>query len=408
MMDKRALPPLLLLFCLTLIPHQLTSASGFEAPIYGGGTFRLSDYRGKVVVLIFSQPTCSHCKKFIPLLADAWRSDPELSSSRYVVAVAMYSPSDPQASLPAFRSYNPPPNWILLTVSWSHLLQFGVKYTATVVIIDPSGDLFAKIDPRDVPYIPDMVSTTIEKVKEAYHRPTSLEVSLPSEVRAGEPLVISGTVSSVNSVRVVLVSPSGAEEEYSAMVSSGRFRISLTLPEPGEWIVRVIAGSTVEERRVTVKTAPEVKFKVLYGKYDREAASILGLEAMKAGNHLPDGDLIILGGPKANELASQLNEELGITVDINGSRGLIRVGDHVWRFRVEYGRSDYALIASLERDGRKIVLAEGLTRFGTRAAAIKVAEGGVDGIVIIRWVDDNGNGVVDPEEVEVIFRGSWP
>ncbi len=411
-MNRRALPLLLLLIPI-LIPQQLTSASGFEAPIYGGGTFRLSDYRGKVVVLVFSQPTCSHCKKFIPLLADAWRSDPELSSGRYVVAVAMYSPSNPQASLPAFRSYNPPPSWILLTVSWSHLLQFGVRYTATVVIIDPSGNLFAKIDPRDVPYIPDMVSTTIERAKEAYHRPSELEVSVPSRVVAGEPLVVSGNVSGVNSVRVILVSPSGAEEEYSAMVSSGHFRISLTLSEPGEWIVRVIAGSTTEERRVSVEPASEaksseVKFKVLYGKHDREAASILGLESMRAGNQLPSGNLIILGGPKANELASQLNEELGITMDINGSRGVIGIGDRVWRFRIEYGRSDYALIASLERDGRKIVLGEGLTRFGTRAAAIKIAEGEMEGIAVVRWVDDNGNGEVDPEEVEVIFRGSWP
>ncbi len=158
-MKRTIIPLLLLVLCLSsLLP---TSASGFEAPIYGGGTFKLSDYRGKVVVLIFSQPTCSHCKKFIPLLAEAWRTDSELSSGRYVAAVAMYSPSNPQAVLPAFRSYNPPSSWILLAVSWSHLLHFGVKYTATVVIIDPSGNLFAKIEPEDVSYIPDMVSATV-------------------------------------------------------------------------------------------------------------------------------------------------------------------------------------------------------------------------------------------------------
>ncbi len=404
-MNRAIILLLLSMLCLPILP---TSASGFEAPIYGGGTFKLSDYRGKVVVLIFSQPTCSHCKKFIPLLADAWRTDPELSSGRYIVAVAMYSPSNPQAILPAFRSYNPPSSWILLTVSWSHLLHFGVKYTATVVIIDPSGNLFAKIEPEDVPYIPDMVSVTVEKVKEAYHRPVDLEVDIPSRVQVGEPLVVSGTATGVNSVRIVLVSPDGVKGEYSAMVSSGHFQISLTLSEPGEWIVRVIAGSTVEERRVRAEIPSEVHFRVLYGEHDREAASILGLEAIRSGDELPDGDLIILGGPKANELAARLNEELGIVVNINGSRGIIKVGGRVWRFQVEYGRSDYALIASLERDGRRIVLGEGLTRFGTRAAAIKIADGGIDGITIIRWMDDNGNGEVDPEEVEVIFRGSWP
>ncbi len=401
---KRAIPLLLL----SLTPLLLVSASGFEAPIHGGGTFRLSDYRGKVVVLIFSQPTCSHCKKFIPLLADAWRSDPELSSDNYVVAIAMYSPSDPQAVLPAFRSYNPPPSWILLAVSWSHLVHFGVKYTATVVIIDPSGNLFSKIDPRDIPYIPDMVSATVKRVKEAYHHSIKLEVSVPDEVILGEPLVISGSAPGVDNVKLVLISPDGAEEEYSAMVLSGSFRMSLTLPEPGEWVVRVIAGSSVEERRVSVRVAPETTFKVLYGRYDLEAASILGLEVERAGDELPDGNLIILGGPRANKLAARLNEELGMEVDVNGSRGIIRVRDRVWRLHVEYGHSDYALVAFLERDGRKIILGEGLTRFGTRAAAIKIAEGDLDGIAIVRWMDDNGDGKVDPEEVEVIFRGSWP
>ncbi len=403
---KRAITLLLLsMLCLSSLP---TSASGFEAPIYGGGTFKLSDYRGKVVVLIFSQPTCSHCKKFIPLLADAWRTDPELSSGRYVAAVAMYSPSNPQAVLPAFRSYNPPSSWILLTVSWSHLLYFGIKYTATVVIIDPSGNLFVKIEPEDVPYIPDMVSVTVKKVKEAYYRLVDLEVDIPSRVEVGESLVVSGTASGVNGVRIVLVSPNGVEEEYSAMVSSGHFQISLTLSEPGEWVVRVIAGSTVEERRVRAEISSGVHFRVLYGEHDREAASILGLEARKAGDELPDGNIIILGGPKANELAARLNEELGIVVDIDGSKGIIKLGDRVWRFQVEYGRSDYALVTSLERSGRRIVLGEGLTRFGTRVAAIKIAEGGIDGVIIVRWMDDNGNGEVDPEEVEVIFRGSWP
>ncbi len=233
-------------------------------------------------------------------------------------------------------------------------------------------------------------------------------MNVPGRVPVGEPLVVSGTASGVNSVRIVLVSPDGIEEEYSAMASSGHFRISLTLSEPGEWIVRVIAGSTTEERRVRVEAPSETGYRILYGKHDREAASILGLEAKRAGDELPDGNLIVLGGPKANKLAAQLNEELGIVVDINGSRGAIRVGDRVWRFQVEYGRSDYALITFLERDGRRIVLGEGLTRFGTRAAAIKIGEGGIDGIIVVRWVDDNGNGEVDPEEVEVIFRGSWP
>ncbi|MDK2372807.1 MAG: redoxin domain-containing protein [Candidatus Korarchaeota archaeon] len=403
---KRAIILLLLsMLCLYILS---TSASGFEAPIYGGGTFKLSDYRGKIVVLIFSQPTCSHCKKFIPLLADAWRTDPELSSGRYVAAVAMYSPSNPQAVLPAFRSYNPPSSWILLKVSWSHFLYFGIQYTATVVIIDPSGNLFAKIEPEDVPYIPDMVSFTVEKVKEAYHRPVDLEVDIPGRVGVGEPLVVSGTAFGVNGVRIVLVSPDGVEEEYSATVSSGHFQISLTLAELGEWIVRVIAGSAVEERKVRAEVSSSVHFRVLYGEHDREAASILGMETMRSGDELPDGDLIILGGPKANELTAQLNEELGIVVDISGSRGIIKARDRVWRFQVEYGRSDYALIASLERYGRRIVLGEGLTRFGTRAAAIKIADGEIDGVIIVRWVDDNGNGEVDPEEVEVIFRGSWP
>ncbi len=402
--------PLILLMLPPLTPSSAAGTADWTAPKYEGGTFRLSDYRGKVVVLIFSQPTCSHCKRFVPMLASAWRSDPELSSDRYVVAVAMYSPYNPDAALPAFRSYNPPPGWILLLASWPNLVYFGVRYTATVVIIDPSGNVFAKIDPRDVPYIPDMVNVTVRKAKEAYHRAVDLQALVPSRIAAGEPLIIRGNVSGVNSVRVVLISPEGREEDYRAMVSSGHFQLSVTLSEPGTWTVRIMAGSTVRESKVRVVEGSAPTFTVLYGRHDRQAASILGMNATRAGEEMPQGNIIVLGGPVANPLASRLNGELGIRVEVNGSRGIIGVGARVWRFSISYGKSDYAIVASVERDDRRIILGEGLTRYGTRAAAILLSKSGgqVDGVMIIRWVDDNGNGSVDPGEVEVIFRGSLP
>lgn len=388
------------------------SSPNFEAPIYGGGTFRLSDYRGKVVVLVFAQPTCSHCREFIPMLANAWRSDPELSSDNYVVAVAMYSPNNPSAAEPAFRSYNPPSSWLLILASWSNLVQFGVKYTSTVIIIDPSGNVYAKLDPRYFPKIPLMVNATIEKAKEASKLGASKSVTLaldvPKKAKQGETIILNGVVKPrVSEVSVVLVSPRGKKETFSAVPdSTGSFHLPVSLDEAGRWTVKVIAGPSSEQVSVIVEPTEAM---VLYGTHDREAASFLGMKSEPAGEELSPGNLIILGGPKANPLSKLLNRELGVAVDINGSMGIIKVGKQVWRLKVRYGRLDYALVISTERDGRSIILGEGLTRYGTRAAALLIAKGKLSSdVTIIRWSDDNGDGEVQLDEVYEIYRSSLP
>jgi peroxiredoxin len=41
----------------------------FELPLLGGGEMRLSQWRGKNLLLIFFDPACSHCQKMVPQLA---------------------------------------------------------------------------------------------------------------------------------------------------------------------------------------------------------------------------------------------------------------------------------------------------------------------------------------------------
>lgn len=399
--------PMLLIALISIPLVGTISSQDFEAPMYGGEIFKLSNYRGKVVVLVFAQPTCSHCKKFVPLLASAWRSDIELSSGEYVVAVAMYSPSNPSAAEPAFRSYNPPPGWLLLFASWSNLVQFGVKYTSTVVIVDPSGNVYAKMDPIVVPNIPQMVTMTIEKAKTA-SKSVSLTLDVPDRVIQGETITLSGVVKPrISEVSIIVTSPRGKKGIYSAVPdSSGYFSLPISLDEAGKWIIKITAG--LSSRQVSVVVGP-ARARVLYGTYDQKAASLLGMESEPAGEELPPGNLIILGGPRANPLSKLLNGELGVTLDINGSVGIVKVGKQDWRFRIEYGRLDYALIISTEGNGRSITLGEGLTRYGTRAASLLIAEGKMSSdIAIIRWSDDNGDGEVQLGEVEVIYRSSLP
>ena len=58
----------------SLAPADSQRAPDFSRPTMDGGTFRLSDYRGEVVVLNFWATWCSPCRKEIPAFVNMQRA----------------------------------------------------------------------------------------------------------------------------------------------------------------------------------------------------------------------------------------------------------------------------------------------------------------------------------------------
>ncbi len=53
-------------------------APGFEAPLLNGGSFRLQEHRGSVVILSFWASWCGPCREELPALAALQKSRPDL------------------------------------------------------------------------------------------------------------------------------------------------------------------------------------------------------------------------------------------------------------------------------------------------------------------------------------------
>ena len=411
---------LLILALLVLFPSY--ASLDFQAKIYDDGTFKLSEHRGKVVVLIFVQTTCSHCRSTLPLIADRWRSDPYLTSGGYLGVIISLSPLHPQTDTGVeddwnfYQSVNPPNNWILIPEAWDLLNLFDVKYTTTVIVIDPQGNLFRKITPETKPRIDDFVDYVFDSIKQAGNLPENpneevkITAVVPSEVYVGQSVKISGSLSpAVDRITIEVRWPSGYSKNYSVLTVDGRFTFSFTPREPGRWAIKIIAGPSSKEYQLTARLMVSLQinqtFKAYYGTFDQEAAEILGLETQKAGTTLPPGNIILLGGPKANHLSKLINQMEGITVENKEGRSYIKVNSYELKTIVSYGKSDYALIYALEYKGRKIILVEGLTRYGTRAGALYLWSGYAAGntLVIIKWTDYDGNGDVSLQEIKEVY-----
>ncbi len=155
---------------------------------------------------------------------------------------------------------------------------------------------------------------------------------------------------------------------------------------------------------------------VIGSENDRAAANILrdafGLNdavLVKSLSDQPEGDLFIIGGPEVNILAATYNKPLGIeiktyptiTISVNGKSLSIK--------RSDYGKADIAVIAIGEVSGRKVVLVEGGTRYGTEAAALflakNVAQLTGSTWAIIQWADQNGDGKIQLDEIAVKYSG---
>jgi peroxiredoxin len=125
-------------------------APDFELPAIDGGTVRLSDYRGKVLVINFWTKSCAPCLREMPSvnqLAKVFKNHPNVE---LLTITTDESAQDAIATLSSVL--NEPPAFRTVVDSDSAIVfgKYGTKLYPETWFIDPNGVIRARVDgPRD-------------------------------------------------------------------------------------------------------------------------------------------------------------------------------------------------------------------------------------------------------------------
>jgi len=122
-------------------------APDFELPKIGGGTARLSSYRGKTVILNFWTKTCRPCLEEMPSLASLSKAlafHPEIA---LLTVSTDESAEDARETLKSVLGGAEPPFLVMIDPEFKVVRDtFGTKLYPETWFIDPSGVIRARID----------------------------------------------------------------------------------------------------------------------------------------------------------------------------------------------------------------------------------------------------------------------
>jgi len=121
-------------------------APDFRLQKLDGGTARLSDWRGRVVVLNFWSVTCVECKKELPSLAQIAQTLKARGDAEVITITPDESPDDVKNMLAATVGNKPPFEVLLDPGSRIITDQFGTKLYPETWFIDKEGVIRARID----------------------------------------------------------------------------------------------------------------------------------------------------------------------------------------------------------------------------------------------------------------------
>lgn len=125
-------------------------APDFELPSLDGRTVRLSDYRGKVVILNFWTKTCTPCLREMPSLNQLARVLEGYPDIKMLTITTDESAADAASTLKSVLSEAPAFPTLVDAESKVVLGGYGTSLYPETWIIDPQGIIRARIDgPRD-------------------------------------------------------------------------------------------------------------------------------------------------------------------------------------------------------------------------------------------------------------------
>jgi peroxiredoxin/uncharacterized membrane protein YphA (DoxX/SURF4 family) len=122
---------------------QLTQrAPDITLPTVTGGTLKLSQYRGKVVLLVFWSMTCPSCQKKMPLLQQAF----EREDTDKVAIITVHGPGR-EAAIKSYCSSQGLTLPVLLDLTADAGTPYNVMQLPASFILDPSG-VIRSVDPE--------------------------------------------------------------------------------------------------------------------------------------------------------------------------------------------------------------------------------------------------------------------
>ncbi len=122
---------------------------------------------------------------------------------------------------------------------------------------------------------------------------------------------------------------------------------------------------------------------------------------------------LVIGGPLVNKVSEKYNQYMGVSFEREGGRLRLVVGNESYGFsKGMFGKEDYAFLGLLFMDGKPMVFLEGVTRFGTVAAAKYLLQHmglGDKHYVVVHWVDSDSSGTVTGNDlIEAVQQGTYP
>lgn len=121
-------------------------APDFELEKLSGGKGRLSDYRGKAVILNFWTKDCRPCLEEMPSLAELGRILKQNRSVRLVTITTDDTREDVRATLASILGGEPPFDVLIDPEAQVVADKFGTKLYPETWFIDPKGVIRARVD----------------------------------------------------------------------------------------------------------------------------------------------------------------------------------------------------------------------------------------------------------------------
>jgi len=222
-----------------IIVLSLPQAPDFSTKTYDGKTISYSDLRGKVIILVFYQYYCPHCRVEIPKLSSSLSN----CAGDYIVLMDGLG-GDVDKDYDFFLS-NANKNWLFIPEDFDLAKKYGVSGVPTIVIIDTNGNIFKIISGESDENFCDLVIAAggMKAHTSDVRMPLPTSISINVERNHSDEVVVEGKLYSGTFCvpnRTVKISLADMEK-WVLTDTEGRFSTILNvsqLPE-GKYTIRV-------------------------------------------------------------------------------------------------------------------------------------------------------------------------